>query len=73
MNGTSKVSEETFLTFVQEWRIKGTKDFDSNGTPDLIVEQENVGRRGVWYMTGSKLTEGFIFGTVDPSWVFPHQ
>ena len=73
MNGSSKTSEVEFLNFVQEWRIKGTKDFDGNGTPDLIVEQDNVGRRGVWYMTGSTLTEGFIFGTVDPSWEFPHQ
>jgi hypothetical protein len=73
MNGTSKTTEVTFLDFVQEWRIKGTRDFDGNGTPDLIVEQDNVGRRGVWYMSGSDLTEGFIFGTVDPSWQFSHQ
>jgi hypothetical protein len=73
MNGTQRVNTEQFLYFDQEWEIKGTKDFDGNGTPDMIVEQKNVGRRGVWYMDrnkadGRKLVEGFIYCTVDPSW-----
>jgi hypothetical protein len=70
MNGTSRVSTKQFLYFDQEWEIKGTKDFDGNGTPDMIVEQKNVGRRGVWYMVGQELVEGFIYCTVDPSWQF---
>jgi hypothetical protein len=36
----------------------------------MIVEQKNVGRRGVWYMVGQELVEGFIYCTVDPSWQF---
>jgi hypothetical protein len=68
MNGTSKSSEDTFLTFKQEWRIRGVKDFDANGTPDMLIEQDDTGRRGVWYMTGNTLTEGFIFTTVAPEW-----
>ena len=68
MNGTSKSSEELIINFAQEWRIRGAKDFDANGTPDLIIQQDGSGRRGVWYMTGSKLTEGFIFTTVPPEW-----
>ena len=68
MNGTTKSSEDTFLTFRQEWRIRGVKDFDGNGTPDMLIEQDNTGRRGVWYMTGNALTEGFIFTTVAPEW-----
>ena len=68
MSGTTKSSEDTFLTFKQEWRIRGVKDFDGNGTPDMLIEQDDTGRRGVWYMTGNNLTEGFIFTTVAPEW-----
>lgn len=68
MSGTTKSSEDTFLTFRQEWRIRGVKDFDGNGTPDMLIEQDDTGRRGVWYMTGNTLTEGFIFTTVAPEW-----
>ena len=68
MNGTTYSSEHTFLTWAQEWRIRGVKDFDGNGTPDMLIEQDYSGRRGVWYMTGQTLTEGFIFTTVAPEW-----
>jgi hypothetical protein len=68
MSGTTKSSEQSIISFAQEWRIRGAKDFDANGTPDLIIEQDGSGRRGVWYMTGSTLTEGFIFTTVPPEW-----
>ena len=68
MNGTNYSSEHTFLTFAQEWRIRGVKDFDGNGTPDMLIEQDYSGRRGVWYMTERNLTEGFIFTTVAPEW-----
>jgi hypothetical protein len=68
MDGGTKTSEHTFLTFKQEWRIRGVKDFDGNGTPDMLIEQDGSGRRGVWYLTGQSLTEGFIFTTVAPEW-----
>ena len=73
MNGTTYSSEHTFLTFRQEWRIRGVKDFDGNGTPDMLIEQDYSGRRGVWYMTERNLTEGFIFTVVAPVWQLSSQ
>ena len=68
MNGTAKSSQQLIIDYAQEWRIRGVKDVDANGTPDLLIQQDGSGRRGVWYMTDSKLTEGFIFTTVPPEW-----
>ena len=68
MSGTTLSSEHQFLNFKQEWRMRGVKDFDSNGTPDMLIQQDGSGRRGVWYMTGQSITEGFIFTTVAPEW-----
>ena len=73
MNGTTKTSEHTFLTFPQEWRMRGVLDYDRDGNMDIIVEQDNMGRKGIWAMNGSTLSYGFTFTTVGPNWKFPLQ
>ena len=78
MNGTTKSGEFTFLNFKQEWRMRGVLDYDQNGYPDILVQQDKTGRKGLWAMkdTGSNtvlLEYGFTFTTVGPNWTFPIQ
>jgi hypothetical protein len=72
-NGVSKTGEHEFLDFRQEWRMRGVLDYDNNGHPDILVEQDNMGRKGIWAMLGSSIEYGFTFTTVGPQWTFPTQ
>jgi hypothetical protein len=72
-NGASKTGEHEFLDFRQEWRMRGVLDYDNNGHPDILVEQDEMGRKGIWAMKGSSLEYGFTFTTVGPQWTFPMQ
>ena len=73
MNGTSKSSVYTFLDFNQEWRMRGVIDYDKNGYPDILVQQDQMGRKGIWAMKDSNIEYGFTFTTVSPFWSFPLQ
>ena len=73
--GTMLLSKRPEMHLPDQWpsyfdTAKGisVKDLDGNGTPDMLIEQDYSGRRGVWYMTERNLTEGFIFTTVAPEW-----
>ena len=41
--------------------------------PDILIEQDGTGRRGIWAMKDSKIEYGFIFTTVAPNWKFSIQ
>jgi hypothetical protein len=73
MNGINKSTETTFAFSMQEWRMRGVLDYDQNGQPDILIEQDGTGRRGIWAMKDLKIEYGFIFTTVAPNWRFPIQ
>lgn len=45
------------------WRIVGAADFDKNGTPDILWQNDATRAVTVWYMSGSQ-------GTVMIGWLF---
>jgi hypothetical protein len=34
------------------WKLRGAADFDADGKPDLLWQDESTGSLGVWYMDG---------------------
>ena len=69
MNGTSISSSTSVLQpFAQEWRMKGTGDFDNDLNIDIMVEQDGTGRKGIWYLNKTSLRDGFTYLTLQPEW-----
>ena len=69
MNGTSISSSTSVLQpFAQEWRMKGTGDFDNDLNIDIMVEQDGTGGKGIWYLNKTSLRDGFTYLTLQPEW-----
>ena len=55
MNGTTLISPVNFTPAQVtdlNWKIVGTNDFNGDGKPDLIWQNEATGYIGVWFLNG---------------------
>lgn len=74
MNGSSLVSQTAPTPYPQvdpSWKIRGTGDFNADGRPDVVWENDVTGQLVVWFMNGATLTSQATFAPynqVDPSW-----
>jgi hypothetical protein len=49
------------------WRLVGQRDFDGNGTSDLLWRDDNTGMVAMWFMNGLKATAKNV-GQVPTNW-----
>ena len=53
------------------WKIVGNNDFNSDGKPDLLWQDQASGQIGVWYMDGTTLLSVSFFSpgqVAEVSW-----
>ena len=70
MNGTSFIAGATVGPFNPgpSWHVKGTGDFDSNGTSDILW-QNSDGTPAIWLMNGmTAVAVGAVGFNPGPSW-----
>lgn len=52
--GRSNIAWEWLLGGAAGWRVKATGDFDRNGVPDLIWQEDSTRAVTIWYMGGAR-------------------
>ena len=51
------------------WQVVGVGDFNGDGNPDLVFQNQNTGRIVIWYMSGASYAGGaVVHTTVSPGW-----
>lgn len=71
MNGTSFATETLLPTTSDNlaWRAVGTGDFNRDGDPDIVWQNESTGQNAVWYMRGTiMMSAALIPSAGDLSW-----
>ena len=58
---------------VAGWRVAGTGDFNSDGSPDLLWQSDSMESVIIWYLGGSQgnIFQGWnwISSSVEPGWL----
>jgi hypothetical protein len=57
------------------WHIAELADFNSDGSPDILLENSTSGQRVLWLMGGPNnayVTLGLDLGVLDPVWHIVH-
>lgn len=71
MNGTNTVNEITLPATSDDttWKPVGTGDFNGDGQPDIVWQNETTGQNAVWYMNGTIMFAGALIQSAgDLSW-----
>jgi hypothetical protein len=69
MNGTTFLSSVFIANVGAPWYVAGTGDFNGDGKPDLIWQNEATGDRYVWLMSGATYVSSVYIGTVGNQWI----
>jgi hypothetical protein len=48
-----------------EWKLRGTKDFNSDGKTDLLWQNDRTGQVALWFLDGYQFSDGTFLGN-DP-------
>jgi len=67
-NGSFASSVNVALPGNASWTIVGSRDFDGNGTPDLIVRNYLSGENAFWMMSGSTYTNTVASDIMSGYW-----
>jgi hypothetical protein len=71
IDGSTLLTSKLLSGPIAGWRIVGVADFDENGHPDLIWQQDGTNMSSVWYMggaDGSTFLNGTVLGGPTPGW-----
>jgi hypothetical protein len=74
LDGTNQTSWSYFNPGVvpdTAWKIVGTSDFNSDGRPDLVWQNQASGQIGAWFLDGTTLLSVSFFNpgeVTDTSW-----
>jgi hypothetical protein len=74
LNGTTRSSVSSFNPAQPpdaNWRMVGTGDFNDDGKPDLVWQNQATGQIGVWFLNGTAQTGYRFFSpgqAPDPNW-----
>ena len=73
MNGTTRTSSQYLNPYHvgANWRLAGTGDFNGDGKPDILWQEETAGDLVVWFMNGINRTSYSylsIMRPADPAW-----
>src|SRR5579862_961052 len=71
VNGTNVLSESALPTTTDDlnWKMIGTGDFNHDGIPDIVWQNEVTSQNAVWFMNGNTMfNAALIQQASDPSW-----
>jgi hypothetical protein len=73
MNGTSRTSSQSLNPYHvnTNWRLAGSGDFNGDGKPDILWQEETAGDLVVWFMDGVNRTSYSYLSIprpADPAW-----
>jgi hypothetical protein len=72
MNGTNMVSQAWISATPQSdpnWKVRGTGDFNRDGKPDLVWQNDVTGQPVVWLMNGpTQVSAAMLPGTGSGAW-----
>jgi hypothetical protein len=75
MDGTAILGTEGYLRAVSDlyWQVKGTGDYDGDGSADILWRNGATGENYLYPMNGTtiKPTEGYLRTVADDSWRIP--
>jgi hypothetical protein len=75
MDGTTILGTEGYLRTVPDlyWQVKGTGDYDGDGSADILWRNGATGENYLYPMNGTtiKPTEGYLRTVADESWRIP--
>jgi hypothetical protein len=68
MSGTTILNFVYLANVDPAWHIAAVADFNGDGKPDLLWENETTGDRAFWYLDGTNLASMGYLAYVDPTW-----
>ena len=70
-DGTTILSSPVIATALAGWKIVGASDFNNDGVPDIVLQNQSTNQVSVWYMGGSQgatIISSPVIATAAPNW-----
>src|ERR1017187_3542631 len=70
-DGTTILSSPVIATAAAGWKVVGTSDFNNDGVPDIVLQNQSTNQVSVWYMGGSQgatIISSPVIATAAPNW-----